>query len=80
MVCIFFKGPVWFSVGGLEGFLALWDELRVRGVSKRTSYDLFDILVCKCVSAHYTRTVGHKLLLSDFLICFFCFLVCKPSR
>ena len=52
-------------------FLMPWDESRVRGVSKRTSYEFS--LVCKCVSAHYTRTVGHKLLLSDFLICFFLF-------
>ena len=51
MVCIFLGGPVWFPVGSPVGFWVPWDELRVRGVSKRTSYDFFDILVCKCVSA-----------------------------
>ena len=60
-------------MGSLGFFLSAWDELRVRGVSKRTSYEFSSSLVCKCVSAHYTRTVGHKLLLSDFLICCFSF-------
>ena len=68
-----------FPVGPPGGVLHPMGRVTREGCLKRTSYEFSSSLVCKRVSAHYTRTVGHKLLLSDFLICFFGFLVCTDQ-